>query len=948
MREYEDISKTSINREKQRAYYIPYDSLEKALEGDKNASKYYQLLNGIWKFRYFPCEDQVPDKIRRWDKIEVPSNWQILGYEKPCYTNINFPHPVDPPYVPDDNPVGIYETDITVDKAWAERKTYLVFEGVSSCLYLYLNDVFVGCSQGSHLQAEFDLTKYLKPGKNRMRVKVYKWCSGSYLEDQDCFRMTGIFRDVYLLSREENHIRDIEIQADTKTIQVSCDNYTIYDADGAIADLSKPVLWNAEHPYLYTVVVQGETEYIPIKVGMREFGLSKGHEFLVNGQSVKLKGVNHHDTFIGTGTVMSEDALRQDLVLMKELNINTIRMSHYPPTPEFLTMCDEMGFYVIDETDIECHGFTTMHTASHYGEFEDEWICNMPHWEPVFIDRLERMVERDKNHACVFMWSIGNESFYLRNQRQMVKWLRQRDTSRLVHSADASIRHFRKGTPGYEEVDVYSLMYPEVEQVDTYCMTSNCNQPLFLCEYSHAMGNGPGDVHEYVTRMYKYKNFIGGCIWEWADHVVMEKGVAKYGGDFGELTHDGNFCCDGLVFADRSLKAGSYHVKYSYQGYETELFGKNLKVKNRFDFTNLNEYRVLVRLMCDGECLEEKELSLSIPPHGEEVIFLDFTYPESCQLGVTVDTELKDFIGHTVGMTQHKTEVPVVPVSLPDTGAVIEEKDGKFYIQAGENSYVINRRHGSFESIKKHGKEQLLAESRLTVWRAPTDNDRHVKHDWGLYEDNQAAVNMNRLFSKIYSCEREGNKILIHGALAGVARAPFLTYRAEYEFFADGTVAVRFQGATSHWVDTYLPRLGYEFMLSDANAQFTYYGRGGMENYCDMNRHAPIGMYESATPKEYVPYVMPQEHGNHSECKKLTMKNGLEFFTNTQFAFNASMYTPEMLTEAMHTDELTPCGGTNLRIDYKVSGLGSASCGTTLMKKYELNDKHMEFEFFMK
>ncbi|MBR5152814.1 MAG: glycoside hydrolase family 2 [Clostridia bacterium] len=948
MREYEDINKTSINREKQRSYYIPYDSPEKALKGDKTASKFYRLLNGKWKFRYFSCEDEIPERIRRWDTIEVPSNWQILGYEKPCYTNINFPHPVDPPGVPDDNPVGIYRKTINIDKAWQNRETYIVFEGVSSCLYLYVNDTFVGTSQGSRDQAEFNLTAYLKPGRNQLKVKVYKWCAGSYMEDQDCFRMSGIFRDVYLLSREKGHIRDIEITADTKTIQVSCENYEIFDADLKPADLSHPVLWNAENPYLYTVLVRGRTEYIPIKVGMREFALSPDHEFLANGQSVKLKGVNHHDTYIHTGTVMSEEALRKDLQLMKELNINTIRMSHYPPTPEFLNMCDEMGFYVVDEADVECHGFATMHTADHYGEYEDDWICNMPHWEPVFIDRVERMVERDKNHPCVFMWSIGNENYYMRNQKKMVQWLRARDKSRLVHSAEASIRHFRKGTPGYEEVDVYSLMYPNVEEVDTLCTESMREKPLFLCEFSHAMGNGPGDVHEYIQRMYRYRNFIGGCIWEWADHVVMENGVAKYGGDFGELTHDENFCCDGLVFADRSLKAGSYHVKYAYQGYETELSDNHLIVRNRFDFTNLHAYTLKVQLMCDGECLEEKTWKPDVNPHEEQMLSLDFLYPESCQYGVYIDTALIDKTGKTVGITQHRVPVKTIPVSLPDTGATIEETKERFYVKGKDFAYTICRRHGSFESIRKQGKEQLMEESRLTVWRAPTDNDRHIKHRWGLYIDNQAALNLNRLFSKVYSCEKEGNKILIHGSLAGVGRAPFFTYHAEYEFFADGMVAIRLSGDISYWVNTYLPRLGFEFMLKDPDAQFCYFGRGDMENYCDMNLHAPVGMYKSSASKEYVPYVMPQEHGNHTECKFLTIRQGMTFTTNTEFEFNASMYKPEMLTEAMHTDELKPCGGTNLRIDYKVTGLGSASCGTTLMKKYELNDKHIEFEFFMK
>ena len=949
MRDYEDLKNIAVGREKQRAYYIPYDTLEGALLGNRSKSAYYRLLNGKWRFNYYKNEDEIPEIINKWDKITVPSNWQMLGYEKPYYTNINYPHPVDPPYVPDDNPVGIYELDFSIDKTWKERETYIVFEGVSSCMYLYINGDFVGYTQGSRLQAEFDITKYLKQGENVLRAKVMKWCSGSYLEDQDCFRMNGIMRDVYLLSREHNHIKDIKVTADTKSITVSCGNYEIYDADNKTADLSEPILWNAEKPYLYTVVVKGETEFIPIKTGMREIKISEEKELLVNGQSVKLKGVNHHDTHPETGSALSDEVLRYDLLKMKELNINTVRTSHYPPTPEFLNMCDELGFYVIDENDSEAHGFGPKKGTEYYmwGVGEDENIGSMPEWENSFLDRIERMYERDKNHPCVIMWSTGNESNYLRNQKKMVKWLREKDSTRLIHAEEASKRNIRMQTDDYLDADVFSTMYPDISFVEEYCENQDNKLPFFMCEYSHAMGNGPGDVYDYVKRMYKYKNFIGGCIWEWADHTVIEDGVCKYGGDFGELTHDGNFCCDGLVFSDRSFKAGSLNAKYSYQGYSTELCGDVMKIKNLYDFTDLKEYSLLISLVADGEVISEKKLTAGIKPHDEAVLSLGFDYPKKCRYGVYVNTELKDSSGVTVGITQHKADVPVVSQNMPEEKAEITEDKLRFYVKANNTEYIINKRHGAFESIKKDGAEQLLGETALTVWRAPTDNDRHIKHKWGLYEDNQAAVNMNRLFSKVYSCEKEENKIVVNGSLAGVARSPFMFYRSEYEFYADGTVAVRLVAEVEEWIHTFLPRLGYEFRLKNKNAEFTYFGRGKDENYCDMNRHAPVGLYSSSAKEEYVNYVMPQEHGNHTECKMLSIKNGLKFTTNSEFEFNASLYTAEELTNGMHTDEIHPFGGTNLRIDYKVSGLGSASCGTTLIKDYELNDKHIEFEFFI-
>ena len=455
MREYENLKKISENREKQRSYYIPYQSLEAALEGDKTKSDFYKLLNGEWQFKYFERDIDAKLENDEWDTIKVPSNWQMHGYEAPYYTNVNYPYPVDPPYVPDDNPCGVYSFDFEIEKGWTERETYIVFEGVCSCIYLYINDKYVGFSQGSHLQAEFDITKYIKEGKNNLRAKVLKWCLGSYLEDQDFFRLNGIFRDVYLLSREKGHIKDIDVSADTKNIYVSCDNYEIYDQNGNKTDLSNPVLWNAEKPYLYTVVVMGKTEFIPIKAGMREVSVSADGELLINGVSVKLKGVNHHDTHPTDGYCETEEFIKDELLKMKQLNINCIRTSHYPPTPEFLNMCDEIGFYVIDETDIETHGFASRHSGYQYDQ-NDQWICRQPKWEEAFVERIERMVERDKNHACVIMWSMGNESNIGRNHDAMIAWCKNRDNSRLVHFESASI------TGDTADVDVRSSMYTDV------------------------------------------------------------------------------------------------------------------------------------------------------------------------------------------------------------------------------------------------------------------------------------------------------------------------------------------------------------------------------------------------------------------------------------------------------------------------------------------------------
>ena len=944
MREYERLDKTSENREPQRAYYIPYDSLEKALKGKKEKSKYYRLLNGEWNFRYFECESDIPEKIEEWDSIPVPSCWQLQGYDKIGYTNVNYPFPVDPPYVPDENPCGVYNTSFRIAGDWGKRKTYIVFEGVSSCVFLYVNGQYVGFSQGSHLQTEFDISEYVKSGKNELTAKVFKWCCGSYLEDQDFFRFSGIFRDVYLLSREENHIKDVKVSADCKNISVSCDSYEIYDAKGKPADLENPVLWNAENPYLYTVVVKGETEYIPIKVGMREISISENYELIINGVSVKLKGVNHHDTDGFGGYVMSDDALRNDLVKMKELNINTVRMSHYPPTPEFLNMCDEMGFYVIDETDLETHGFVSRNTGYRWDdkEFPEEWTHSMPQWEMSYIERAMRMYERDKNHPSIIMWSTGNESGHGINHRKMIDWLKNNDSTRLVHCEDAT----RQSYHGVS--DVASLMYTSVGDLEEkYINNSEIQSPVFLCEYSHAMGNGPGDVYDYVELMYRYPKFIGGCIWEWADHTVVRDGVPLYGGDFGELTHDGNFCCDGLVFHDRGFKAGSYNTKYSYQYFASEFKAGRVYITNYYDFTNLNKFKFRFEKMVDGEIAETYTKTIDVNPHETAEIKLPFDFDDDCKMGVYLnvcqmekDVE-RGFVQHEIKNVKLNPEVGEAVCSLSEDAKYI-------YAETEDAKYTLSKMKGNIVSIIKNGEEMLADAVKLTAWRAPTDNDRKIKNNWGLFEDNLSGININRLFTKVYSCQVIGNTVEVKGNLAGVARIPFLYYTVKYSFFKKG-VQISLEGEIPEKINCpFLPRLGFEFTLNKENDSFTYFGMGDMENYCDMCHHAKMGRYNSSAEKEYVNYIMPQEHGNHTKTKMLNMGCGMKFIGDSEFEFNVSEYTSEVLTKALHINELEKNNKTNVRIDYKVSGIGSNSCGPQLIEKYRLKKGTLNFAFFVK
>ena len=706
-------------------------------------------------------------------------------------------------------------------------------------------------------------------------------------------------------------------------------------------------------------MVKGKSEYIPFYVGMREISVSDKYELMINGTPVILKGVNHHDTNPYKGYCMTEEELMHDLQLMKSLNINAIRTSHYPPTPEFLNMCDKMGFYVIDETDLETHGYSArvgMATREAYdskrgndyitgydNKKDSIWPCENPDFADMFTERMQRMMERDKNHACVIMWSTGNESGYGKNHEAMIRLAKELDNSRLIHCEDAS----RSGDNS--KVDVFSSMYYSPEDMENFALAGKIKKPMFLCEYAHAMGNGPGSLIDYINVFYKYPQLIGGCIWEWADHAFIENGVQKYGGDFGENPNDKNFCCDGLVFSDRTLKAGSLNAKYAYQYFDTALNGNVLTVTNRYDFTNLNEYELIVSLSIDGETTEQKKYSLDIAPHNSADIELPFEFPKVCSLGAYINVSLRDKNNNEVGMKQHSLKPDIIKIKVSEPEVSIYEKGIFAYISGCGFEYTFNKHYGKIESMVRNGKELLKTGPALSVWRAPTDNDRRFLFSkWG-YDgiNNVCGENMNLMFSKVYSCDICKNKITVKGSLAGVSRIPFLYHTVTYEFFSKGEIKVTLEAKLRKDLNLFLPRIGFEMSSPLANDGFTYFGMGKSESYCDMMCHAKMGLYRSSAAEEYVPYPMPQEHGNHNCTRMLKMDNGLTFASDIPFEFSVSLYTPEALTNARHTDELYPNGCTNIRIDYKVSGLGSNSCGPELNRKYRMEDNEIKFEFFI-
>lgn len=936
MRFYENTQKTSENRLAPRSYYIPEGKTE------------YMLLNGTWRFKYYSRDIDVAEKIDDWDNIEVPSCWQLKGYENPNYTNINYPYPVDPPFVPDENPCGVYERDFVIDSKWG--RVYYIFEGVASCATLYINGKYVGFTEGSHLQAEFDITDFVVEGKNTVRVDVLKWCCGSYLEDQDFFRFNGIFRDTYILQRPNDHIVDVRVVAENSTISVITGKpakIELFNAEGKLlgacedtekADfvIENPIFWNAEKPYLYTVKISRDGETITQRTAFRTIEISSEGELLINGVSVKLRGVNHHDTHKYNGWCQTDEELLADLKLMKKLNINCVRTSHYPPTPKFLDMCDELGFYVVLETDIECHGFLRRNANVSYAfDVEDDmWPATNPMWEKEHVERMQRAALLNINHVSIIMWSTGNESGHGPNHVSMIKWLRTLGDGRLVHAEDAS----RKGDNS--NVDVASYMYPSFEGIEKRLNDPDFDKSIFFCEYSHAMGNGPGDVYYYNELFNSNKRLWGGCVWEWADHVVTENGVEKYGGDFeGEITNDGNFCCDGMLFADRSFKAGTLEVKAAYQPMFTELCGNTLKITNRFNFTSFEGYDFKYQIEKDGKVISEKTLELTTAPHSTEEILIE-TPDTTAQYGLYLKCYLnKD--GEELAHTEHQLECKIIKPQYIDLAKSFEDKEF-IYFKGEDFEYKFSKVYGNFVSLVMNGEEQLDSKIELTAWRAPTDNDRNIKFRWGNYNIWQGE-NFDCLFSKIYECSIVDGAVSLSGSLAGVSRQPFMRYNLKVTVFADGKIEYYLNGNIRESV-VWLPRLGFEFSMKNSGKAFSYYGSGPFESYCDMCHASSVGLYESDADKEYVNYVMPQEHGNHTASKMLSIGN-MKFECENTFDFNVSNFNSEMLTKATHTDELQKTDKTYVRIDYKNSGLGSNSCGPGLPEKFQLNEKEINFKF---
>lgn len=978
------------NRLPQRAYYIPYPTAEKAKRGIRQESPFYRLLNGDWSFLYFDSVYDVPDKlfsetaeIDGWDTIPVPGCWQCYGYGQIMYSNTEYPFPADPPYLPRENAAGVYAVDFTVTAEERKRETHLVFEGVSSCFVLYVNGRSAGYSQGSHLQSEFDISGLIHEGENRLAVKVVKWCTGSYLEDQDFFRFSGIFRDVYLLSRAKTRIDDLfakpvlhEDGSGVLTVEWTGNatpSFSLYDPDATLVyQTSDPVFsldsvraWTAETPNLYLLLAETADEVIPFRIGFRTVTIASNRALLVNGQSVKLKGVNRHESHPEFGYYVTTEQMLRDLNLMKRHNINTIRTSHYPNHPEFYNLCDELGFYVVDEADLEVHGMCFMRDKPDwsYSCYDPTWPTDMPEYRTDFVDRAVRMVERDKNHPCVVMWSLGNEAGYGVNHDAMGEYVRQRDSSRLLHYQGS------EWLPelGKDKADVYSTMYPSYEKMKQFLKRKNDRRPLFLCEYAHAMGVGPGGLREYWDLMYKHPAMIGGCVWEWCDHAVSEtdeEGTVyyTYGGDHGEYPNDRNFCADGLCYPDRTPHTGLRNLKYVYQYIELEQAeGNKIRIRNRHDFLTADRYDLHWKVECDGKTFCQGRRAIpKIKPHSSMTVTLPLELPKSCRMGCHLNlsvTERVDRPWCEAGFETAKRQF-ALPVPKQEEQARIRRGalcvttlgDRHLAAEGADFSYLFDRERGTFVSIRKNGVELLADSVEFSVWRPSIDNERYImlcddgKH---IHDTENFDFLRNYVRGTEIREESEGLRITVSGVLAAVGRRPLVKTETTYFLSTDGSLTVSTHAEMGK-NSGFLPRIGFDVTMPAGFEKLCYYGMGPYENYPDMNSHTVVGTWRSTVTEQYEPYIRPQNHGVHTECRKLAVSDESGFgllFEGEEFCFTASHFSTSQLEQAAHTNELTMQDETFLKIDGAVSGVGSGSCGPALDEAYRLNRQEYDVSF---
>lgn len=1012
-RYYEDLAVLHENTLPARSYYIPSSTpLDPGPEA-RDSSDRLQLLNGEWSFRYFESIHELRDHFYErdfpaggFDRVPVPSTWQHQGYDHHQYTNIRYPFPLDPPFVPQDNPCGAYVHEFEYTPSENAPSSHLTFEGVDSCFYVWLNGKYVGYSQVSHATAEFDVTEIIEPGTNRLAVLVLKWCDGSYLEDQDKFRVSGIFGDVYLLSRPASvlfdHFTTTTIDTTGATVEIRGlyrgksvpTSAELTDADGtrvASGELQEfsgddtythrvqlrvedPQLWTAENPYLYTLTLTSPQEVVTDRVGIREITVVNAVVH-VNGQPIKLRGVNRHDSDPVTGPAIDLDHMKTDLRLMKQHNINAVRSSHYPNAPRFYQLCDEYGFFVMGEADNESHGtqlqFLEDPSFANQVEHWNEPIADNPEWIEATLDRTRLCVIREKNRPSIVMWSAGNEGAYGCTFEAALAWMAEFDPTRLTHYESAFYRNSKRKYD-YSNIDLYSRMYPALHEIHEY-LDSDPDKPFILVEYSHAMGNGPGDLENYWEIIRADERMCGGFVWEWCDHAVYKgkadngKDIYFHGGDHGEDIHFGNFCMDGLVYPDRTPHTGLLELKNVHRPVRVLGFDQHtgrLTLRNDMDFTDLRDHIYLTcGVVCDGEVVKTVRVDLdeSVPPRSETTVTLTPTVPEAGTCHLLVTSHLKGEVpflteGHELGFDElelttadgrNQRAVALLEGTEPGSGRLrVTEDASSITVESEAFRYAFDTRTGLPQTMTLGGRDLLDAPAQINIWRAPTDNDMNIKAEWRRAHYDAASA---RAYSA--SVEPGADAVTLTFPLAVVAPTiqPILKVEAAWHVNTSGAVQASLSVRRDPAFPS-LPRFGIRLFLPKEMSQVTYCGLGPFESYVDKRRASHHGLFGSDVFRLHEDYLRPQENGSHADCDYVIVAGGglsLTAVGSETFSFNASPYTQEELARRAHSYELVPAGSTVLCLDHANAGIGSNSCGPELLEKYRVDAETFRFDITM-
>lgn len=1000
MKTWENHQIDGINRMPARAHFLTFPSKEKALLNNNRYTHAFKNLNGVWKFMFLDAPEYSPEgffnsdfDVTKMDDITVPGNWQLQGYGKMHYSDLWYNFPINPPYVPTENPTGIYKRTFFVEESYRDKKIIIRFCGVDSAYHLWINGKEVGYSKVARNESEFDITDLIRVGEeNDVTVRVYQWSDGTYLEDQDMWWESGIFRDVELIGVPKDGINDYKVIADlddeykngifkveaflrtTKEVNVT---FELVDAgentvftktvvakegkaciDEVIADVNH---WTAETPYLYklfmTVEDDGQIiEVIPQNVGFRNIRLN-GETFLVNGVAIKFKGVNRHDYSPQNGRVVSREEIEKDIILMKQFNINAIRTSHYPNSYYLYDLCDEYGMYLIAETDLECHGFELT------GDYK--WITDDPSWELAYVSRMTRMIERDKNHPAIIFWSLGNESAFGCNFRKMTDVAHEMDPTRLVHY---------EGDFDVESADVYSTMYTWIENPKKpYLMKDiieKSKKPHIHCEYCHAMGNGPGNLKDYQDLVYAHDKLQGGFIWEWFDHGIesfTESGEKyyRYGGDFGDDPSNKDFCIDGLIMPDRTPSPGLYEYKKVIEPITTtavDIQKGIINLLSRYDFANLDRFNLVYKVMEDDVILQTGFMAV---PSIEARANKDITLPYDLSVikvkpgvhyYVNISYQLREDTsyassGHELATAQFELPLYKEGIMVRPEGILnVEKEHTTLHVKGANFSLDFNLVNGNLMNIVRDGMQVLSKGPRLTLWRAPISNDMEIidklKKVYFLHLEHEVVMNID------YHMEGNILKVEVDTINSTTNSAWHFKTKYVYTVCPSGDILIDVEGTPSGRVDLapdMLPRIGVSMHLDKSMEHVRYFGMGPGENYADSKEAAQMGLYANTVDGLFTNYVIPQENGNHMGCKWVSMTNdrgmGLLASTEGDFNFSASWYEDKDLDDAKHTCDLVKRDYIVFNVDYKQNALGTNSCGQWQLDKYRAKFEDFKLSF---